>query len=63
METLIILAIVYFIPAIIAIARKHRSKEAIFALNLLLGWTCLGWVIALIWSLTSPQNIVIMRKE
>jgi hypothetical protein len=28
---------------------------AIFALNLLLGWTLLGWFAALVWSLTAVQ--------
>ena len=62
METLIIIAILYFIPAMTACARKHHSKEAIFALNIFLGWTCLGWVVALIWSLTSPPKVIIVKE-
>ena len=48
---------VYFFPALIASRRKHHNQGAIFLLNLLLGWTVLGWLIALIWSATSsaPQ--------
>ena len=55
MEFLIALAIgglLYFIPAIVAESRKHRNKSAILILNLLLGWTFLGWVIALVWAFT-----------
>jgi hypothetical protein len=44
----------YFLPAIIAAARQHRQTLAIFALNLLLGWSVIGWIIALVWSLTAP---------
>ena len=44
---------VYFIPTIIAFKRKKKDRLAIGALNLLLGWTFLGWVIAFVWSLKS----------
>lgn len=42
----------YFAPAIVAACREHRSQGAVFALNLFLGWTFIGWVIALVWALT-----------
>lgn len=48
----VILVAGYFIPAIIAYSRRHRSAHAIAALTLLLGWTVLGWLVAVIWSLT-----------
>jgi hypothetical protein len=41
---------VYFLPAFLG--RRKRNAMAIFAFNLLLGWTFLGWVAALIWALT-----------
>ena len=51
---LLLLAVaVYFILNWIASARKHPSVNAIFVTNLLLGWTFVGWVVALIWSLTA----------
>ncbi|MSU35992.1 MAG: superinfection immunity protein [Pedosphaera sp.] len=43
-------ATIYFAPAIIGI--KKRNSTAILALNFLLGWTFVGWVIALVWALT-----------
>lgn len=43
----------YFLPWIIALARKHQNSTSIFALTLLLGWTVLGWIAALIWSFSS----------
>ena len=46
----------YFLPTIIAGRRKHHNLGAIIAVNLLLGWTLLGWLIALIWSLTAVHN-------
>ena len=40
----------YFLPTFIAFLRQHRNMLAIFLLNLLLGWTALGWVGSFIWS-------------
>ena len=48
---IIILAAVYFTPSIIARIRKHKNFGALLALNIFLGWTLLGWVGALVWSL------------
>jgi hypothetical protein len=41
---------VYFLPSAIAVARKHRNGSAVFMLNLLAGWTVIGWVICLVWA-------------
>jgi hypothetical protein len=49
---LILATLIYFLPTVIALARGHLSTLAIFLLNLFLGWTLLGWLIALIWSCT-----------
>ena len=44
--------VVYFLPTIIALTRGHRNALAIFLLNFFLGWTFIGWVVALVWSVT-----------
>jgi hypothetical protein len=41
----------YFLPSIIAAARSKRDLVSIFILNFLLGWTAIGWVVALVWAL------------
>jgi Superinfection immunity protein len=41
----------YFLPTIIAAARSKRDLGAIFVLNLFLGWTFIGWIVALVWAL------------
>ncbi len=41
---------IYFLPTIIAIARRRDNILAIFLLNFFLGWTFIGWVVALVWS-------------
>lgn len=47
-----ILIVIYFLPTVIAASRGHLSTVAIFALNLIFGWTLFGWLVAFIWSLT-----------
>ena len=49
---LVAAVLVYLAPAVIALLRRHQSVGAIFLTNLLLGWTGIGWVIALIWAFT-----------
>jgi T4 superinfection immunity protein len=43
---------VYFMPAVVAVWREHHNTRAIIVLNVLLGWTVLGWVFALVWACT-----------
>lgn len=46
----------YFMPAFVAFGRKHHNASAICMLNLLLGWTVLGWVGALVWAMTTVKR-------
>jgi hypothetical protein len=41
---------VYFLPSIIALGRGMTNRVSVFLLNLFLGWTLLGWVVALVWA-------------
>ena len=41
----------YFLPTIIAVARKKSNLLLIVLLNVFLGWTVIGWVVALILAL------------
>ena len=55
--TIILLIIVaYLIPTIIAVIRRHDNKAAIAVVNIALGWTFLGYVFALVWSLTNSNS-------
>ncbi len=42
--------LMYFLPSIIALARSKRDLTAIFLLNLFLGWSVIGWIVALVWA-------------
>jgi len=49
----VIVLVAYVLPAIIARSRDHHNSGAILALNLLLGWTLVGWVAAFVWACTN----------
>ncbi len=51
---------IHFLPTIIAALRHSRSVVGIFLLNLFLGWTVIGWIVALVWALRSEPKIVYM---
>jgi hypothetical protein len=53
----IILALIYIAPIIVARVREHPQYGAIAALNILLGWTFVGWVASLVWALTNQRKV------
>jgi hypothetical protein len=60
MTFVLTLFVMYWLPTIIAIARHTPSALGIAAFNFFLGWTVIGWILALIWALAAgPQVIVI----
>lgn len=48
--------IAYFIPAVVARERRHPQRTSIGLLNLFLGWTFLGWVVALVWAASHIEH-------
>jgi hypothetical protein len=49
---LAILALLYFLPTIVASNRGH-GVTGILLLNIFLGWTGIGWIALLLWALFS----------
>ena len=47
---LAVITLGYFLPLAIAFTRSHKDTLAIFLVDLLLGWTLVGWVVAIVWS-------------
>ena len=41
----------YFLPAIIG--RKKKNASTLTLCNLFFGWTAIGWIVCLIWALSS----------
>jgi hypothetical protein len=42
--------VMYFLPSVIALLRGKRDTLAIFLLNFFLGWSVIGWIVALVWA-------------
>ena len=54
---LAILVALYCLPLIIAAVRNMPNAIAISVLNIVAGWTFLGWVVALVWAcLDKPKT-------
>lgn len=47
---------VYFLPVIIAVYRKHNQILPITLITIFLGWTFLGWLAAILWSLNADTK-------
>ena len=50
------LSLLLFLPAIIAFLRSHPRRWAILILLVTLGWTVVGWIVALIWCLGATRR-------
>lgn len=47
---------VYLLPTFIAYRKDKKDKLAILLINIFLGSTFIGWVIALVWALTTDKK-------
>lgn len=58
METFgaIMLLVLYLLPWIIATTGGHSKTASIGVINLFLGWTLIGWVIALAWAVSEDNR-------
>lgn len=52
----VVVIFVYLLPGIIASVRKHNNAGPIWLLTIILGWTVLGWLVALVWAFTDNVN-------
>jgi hypothetical protein len=48
--------VLYLIPFCVAALRNHEQATGVLLLNLLTGWTVVGWWAALIWALAGGQR-------
>jgi hypothetical protein len=51
LATQLAIILVYLVPSIIAQRYQHPKQPTILLLNVALGWTIVGWIVALIWAL------------
>lgn len=50
----LISAIFYFIPTMVAVKRQCKKRTGIIVVNIFLGWTFAVWVVALVWAMIDP---------
>jgi hypothetical protein len=52
------LVLLYFLPSMLALVGGKRRKWKIVAINVLAGWTMIGWVVAMImnWAYEAPAD-------
>jgi hypothetical protein len=53
--------VMYFLPTIIAFARHKRDTTAILLLNFFLGWSVIGWIVALVWAAKTDLPMTVTR--
>ncbi len=53
---LVILLVFYFLPTVIARARRSTMTVWVVLIDLLAGWTLVGWVVALVMALASSRK-------
>ena len=46
----------YFLPSYIAFVRHHKHFKSILLIDILTGWTFLGWAAALVWAFTDDRE-------
>jgi len=52
----VLVLVFYLLPTVIANTRETEHRGAIFFINLLFGWTVLGWIAALIWAVVEKPT-------
>ena len=55
---LILIAILYMLPTLVAYARDLPARQTITVINIILGWTLIVWVIAFIWAMSAQTSRV-----
>lgn len=57
----------YLIPTLVATVRQRPNVGAVAAMNILGGWTIIGWVLALVWALSRegqpPKAVTEQRRS
>ena len=51
------IACFYLLPSIMAFQRGHAMRWPILLVNLLLGWTVVGWFATLVWARRKPAHV------
>lgn len=54
---LVVAAVIYFLPSIVAGARgKATGTGGVLLVNLFFGWTLIGWLLAFVWACSGKTD-------
>ncbi len=59
----IVIIFIYFIPAINAYSNKKNNRSSVLVINIFLGWTLIGWVVALAMSAGKDKEIPVIVQN
>jgi hypothetical protein len=48
----------YLLPTFEAWLRSHPNLPSVALINILLGWSLIGWVVAAVWALKKPEIVI-----
>ncbi len=54
--------VMYILPFCVAVVRAHPNAGAILVVNMLLGWTVIGWIASLAWAGFGPAETARSRS-
>jgi hypothetical protein len=54
---LLLCLIIYMLPTLIAYARDIPSRQTITVVNIVFGWTLIGWFICFLWAMLAETSI------
>jgi hypothetical protein len=52
---LAVATVIYYVPTITGYVRRRPDLAQLAGFNVVLGWTVVGWIIAFVWSLRTPE--------
>lgn len=63
MSIILFLIAMYWLPTIVAVVRRTPSALGVAAINFFLGWTVIGWIVALVIALAAypAERVVIIE--
>ena len=53
----------YLLPTFEAWKKEHPNLTAIALVNIFLGWSVLGWVVAVVWAFKKPELVAMVSSQ
>ena len=54
---LLLCVIIYMLPTLIAYARDIPSRKTVTVVNVVFGWTLIGWFICFLWATLAETSV------